>query len=279
MKLVKKIDSNVDNFSEISDKCYQKVTQIQAFIQEGCSYREIARRMGISRRTVAKYAKGDPEQLSRKNTRKKALDAYRDYILDNLYDGINVTEIINGLRQKGLTVSDGTVFSYCRKLKSELKVSGKPIKDKITKSINGKCGSTGSCNDYITRNGIFRYMWLNVSISQPHKEYIYDKYSELNEIHNCVREFRQIFSTHNVPMLYLFVAKYKESGIKSLSSFAKGIEKDIEAVENAVAYKYSNGFVEGTNSRLKMLKRTMYGRCSRKLLEAKLRLARITKNR
>ena len=31
-----------------------------------------------------------------------------------------------------------------------------------------------------------------------------------------------------------------------------------------------NRHTEGTNSKLKMIKRTMYGRCSRKLLEAKL---------
>ena len=54
--------------------------------------------------------------------------------------------------------------------------------------------------------------------------------------------------------------------------FEQNLQKrDIDAVENAVAYDYSNGFVEGTNSRLKMIKRTMYGRCGRQLLEAKLR--------
>ena len=52
-------------------------------------------------------------------------------------------------------------------------------------------------------------------------------------------------------------------------SFAEGIKRDIDAVENAVAYDYSNGFVEGTNSKLKMIKRTMYGRCGKKLLTAK----------
>ena len=40
----------------------------------------------------------------------------------------------------------------------------------------------------------------------------------------------------------------------------------------------SNGFVEGTNSRLKMIKRTMYGRCGKRLLEAKLRYMRNRKN-
>ena len=51
----------------------------------------------------------------------------------------------------------------------------------------------------------------------------------------------------------------------------EGLKRDIDVIENAVAYDYSKGFVEGTNSRLKMIKRTMYGRCRKCLLEAKLR--------
>ena len=35
----------------------------------------------------------------------------------------------------------------------------------------------------------------------------------------------------------------------------------------------SNGFVEGTNSKLKMIKRTMYGRSGKELLAAKLILS------
>ena len=72
-------------------------------------------------------------------------------------------------------------------------------------------------------------------------------------------------------MLYLFVEKYSKSNLTALKSFADGLRRDIDAIENAVAYEYSNGFVEGTNSRLKMIKRTMYGRCGKRLLEAKLR--------
>lgn len=73
-----------------------------------------------------------------------------------------------------------------------------------------------------------------------------------------------------MPLLYLFIDRYKKSNIKELASFANGLNKDIDAIENAVASELSNGFVECTNSKLKMIKRTMYGRCSRKLLEAKL---------
>lgn len=59
--------------------------------------------------------------------------------------------------------------------------------------------------------------------------------------------------------------------IKAIKSFSEGLKRDIDAVENAVAYDYSNGFLEGTNRRLKMIKRTMYGCCRKQLLEAKLR--------
>ena len=95
------------------------------------------------------------------------------------------------------------------------------------------------------------------------------------ELHCCIREFRRIFERRNVPLLYLFIEKYSNSDIKALRSFANGLERDLDAVENAVAYDYSNGFVEGTNSRLKMIKRTMYGRCGKRLLEAKLRYMKI----
>ena len=39
------------------------ICQIQKFLKEGCSYREIAKRMGIGRNTIAKYREGDPKEL------------------------------------------------------------------------------------------------------------------------------------------------------------------------------------------------------------------------
>lgn len=60
----KKIASDVDNYAVFSEKRYQMICQIQNFLKEGCSYREIAKRMGIGRNTIAKYRKGDPKELS-----------------------------------------------------------------------------------------------------------------------------------------------------------------------------------------------------------------------
>ena len=68
--IVKKIASDVDNCAVFSEKRYQMICQIQNFLKEGCSYREIAKRMGIGRNTIAKYRKGDPKELSRSEERR-----------------------------------------------------------------------------------------------------------------------------------------------------------------------------------------------------------------
>ena len=148
----------------------------------------------------------------------------------------------------------------------------------MTECLKYKTGSIGKKKDYITREGVFRHMWMNTELTDDHKKYIFDKYPNIWELHCCIKEFRNIFKKRNVPLLYLFIEKYSNSSIKALKSFADGLKRDIDAVENAVAYNFSNGFVEGTNSRLKMIKRTMYGRCGKQLLEAKLRYTKSSKN-
>ena len=146
----------------------------------------------------------------------------------------------------------------------------------MTEALKYRTGSCGKDKDYITREGIFRYMWMNKELTEEHKCHILNQYPHIYELHSCIKEFRRIFEERKVPLLYLFIEKYSKSEIKALQSFANGLSHDIDAVENAVAYDYSNGFVEGTNSRLKMIKRTMYGRCDKRLLEEKLRYPKAT---
>lgn len=122
----------------------------------------------------------------------------------------------------------------------------------------------------ISRTEIMNILWNNCNFSIRINDYIMEHYPVIRIIQNCIREFREIYEKKNMSLLYLFIDRYTNSNIKILSRFAKGLQKDIEAVENSVASPLSNGFVEGTNSKLKMVKRTMYGRCGYKLLSAKL---------
>lgn len=85
--IVKKIASDVDNYAAFSEKRYQMICQMQNFLKEGCSYREIAKRMGIGRNTIAKYRKGDPKELSMYGIHQSKLDPFHDFIIDCLKEG------------------------------------------------------------------------------------------------------------------------------------------------------------------------------------------------
>jgi transposase len=60
------------------------------------------------------------------------------------------------------------------------------------------------------------------------------------------------------------------SGIYALQRFAKTLQPDEDAVRHAIAFPWSSGQVEGQINRLKTLKRAMYGRASRELLQARM---------
>ncbi|WP_091975544.1 ISL3 family transposase [Methylobacterium gossipiicola] len=63
------------------------------------------------------------------------------------------------------------------------------------------------------------------------------------------------------------------SDIPALKTFAAGLERDGAAVRAALTTSWSNGQAEGQISRVKMLKRTMYGRAGFPLLRRRVLLA------
>jgi transposase len=55
-----------------------------------------------------------------------------------------------------------------------------------------------------------------------------------------------------------------------VTSFANGIIKDKAAINAAIATSWSNGQTEGQITKLKLVKRQMYGRAKLDLLQARL---------
>lgn len=55
-----------------------------------------------------------------------------------------------------------------------------------------------------------------------------------------------------------------------LSAFSKGIKLDLAAVKTALTEPWSNGQAEGQITKLKLVKRQMYGRTNLDLLRARL---------
>ena len=97
-------------------------------------------------------------------------------------------------------------------------------------------------------------------------EVVLDRYEKYKIIFNIVEEFKEILFGKDSTKLNTWITKSKALGIKELNSFITGITRDIEAVENAINYEYSNGLAEGKINKIKVIKRIMYGRCTFEIL-------------
>jgi len=81
--------------------------------------------------------------------------------------------------------------------------------------------------------------------------------------------FYNIFLHSDVTKLDCFINDYINDSTEPLSIFASGLRKDYEAVKNCLLYPgISNGPMEGTNNKIKMVRRRGYGRVGIELLNA-----------
>lgn len=243
---------------------------VRDYVAQGISMRRAAKELKVIRNTVRKYLNGDPKELCRQQTDcnfkcEHSIVPHLDFITDCVNKGMFPSEIHREVMVK--FYYQGSLRTFYNHLKRNAKRRGWTLNTR-----NDLKGHTARVPKMISRSSILNYLWNNGELSPEHKTFVFGQHSTLFVLERCIREFRDIFQRQCVNRLFCFIDKYSVCGIKPIESFAKGLLNDIAAVECAVSYEWSNGGVEGSNSRVKMVKRTMFGRCSRRLLEAKLLL-------
>lgn len=229
---VKKIPNGVDNFAEYNKKSVQLYNAIHEYAAAGYSKREIAKIVHCGRNTVTKYLNGDYESLCRKDFH-SGMEQFNDYIIKELSAGSNRKDVYRSLLSKGYQGGQTAAYDYMNKLIKRFQIDIAVYKSSTVEAIQKKKGLEKY--DHISRSGIFRFLWMGAEITETHKEYLMENYPQLRELFSCIREFREIYECKSMPLLYLFIEKYKKSNLKKLSRFSFGLEKDLAAVENSVA--------------------------------------------
>lgn len=201
-----------------------------------------------------------------KNRKFSSLTPYRETIICFLNEGIHQAEIIRRLWGLGYEGGKSNAEYYVKSIREEYNI----IIPKRTSRKKQKPAGISLNGKNITEKELMEYIWMDKRFTTEERDILSKSHPSLLYAESCVRKFKKIFSEKKIPLLYLFIEEYLECPVKMLSRFAKGLQNDIEAIVNAVASEKSNGFVEGINSLIKMIKRTMFGRCKTILLSAKL---------
>jgi transposase len=117
--------------------------------------------------------------------------------------------------------------------------------------------------------------WLlkQKGLEPKQQEYIQELVQSNAEIKDglkLVRDFQSLLGGRKVEKFDLWREAVRKSGLAEIQSFADGLLKDEAAVRAAMTYDWSNGTTEGHVNKLKMIKRTMYGRAGFNLLRARV---------
>jgi transposase len=169
-------------------------------------------------------------------------------------EGISFKDIHRNLTDMGVKISYSNLCRYC----------GKHFESSHTTTVL----KNPPVRHSVSRKQIREHLWSGKELDPKDRQWLFEYYPDLNALLEYVCSFRE--AIHTDSSLNQWIENAKTASLPTIRSFANGLERDFEAVLNAARFDESNAFLEGNINRLKMIKRSMFGRAGLPLLSAKV---------
>jgi transposase len=234
---------------------YEEARRLSA---AGWSLRAIAREMHLNRHTVQDYLTSDIAPILRPRTRKPSkLDPYRAYIHERWEAGCHdAAVLLDELRQRGYTGGHSILRAYVAPFRSLLpRITGEP---RETTRVRAVARPTWSPRQLVA---LFLRHPEELTTKQAWTLGVLRAASPLlAAVHDAVQAFATMVRERRVEGLTAWVEAMRDSTERELRGFAEGLLEDYAAVRAGLTRPESNGPTEGQINRLKLVKRSMYGR-------------------
>jgi transposase len=218
---------------------------------EGVTIKEIVRRTGHSRGLVRRVLRGQRSDVFR--VRESSLELHLQWLTEQWAAGQrNGTELWRRLKRQG--------FHGCLRVVSEW--TSRQRRAKTAASALSRTPSSRTITRLMTigRDGLSKAEAITVAA-------IESGVPLLVEAREIVAAFQAIVRKRSLADLEPWLERARSSLV---ASFANGITKDQAAVSAAITSPWSNGQTEGQITKLKLVKRQMYGRGKLDLLQARV---------
>ncbi len=246
---------------------YEQVCQLR---EQGWTLSAIAQQVGLDRNTVRKYvhALAFPERQARP-ARASVLDPYKPYILKRWNEGCHTAAVIwRELEQQGAACKASTVFSYISRLRQ---AQGLPPKKRVGPTA-------GEVVDHGLRRATPRSLAWTVlrrpeqqeAAEQQRIAELRGRASVVDEAVSLTEEFARLVRERRADQLDAWLERAEASAAAAFRNFAASLRRDEAAVRAGMSLPWSTGPVEGEINRLKMIKRTMFGRAKLDLLRQRV---------
>ena len=236
---------------------YQQVVELR---EQGTPTKEIAGRLGMGERTVRDWLKrGTFPEAKKRRKKRSSFDPFAPYILKRWQDGErNGLALWREIRAQGYTGTQRSVYRYLETLKqAEVQASVNPAR----------------IQKYSAKAAVWLFVRHPKTLDEIEREDLAtfcQASTTLKRAYRLVQEFLTMVHKREGERLDAWLAKIAESDLPELLSFASGVEKDKAAVRAGLTWPINNGMVEGHVTKLKLIKRQMYGRAGFALLRQRV---------
>jgi transposase len=256
---------------------YAQVKQLQA---KGRAIIQIARELHISRQSVRKYMASDVFlEAARPPRQQSILDPYVAYLQERWDAGCHDNrQLLQALRERGYGGSVRPIVQWTmlgRPLLADYRPppGRRPVRQVEVFVPPEQCESS---EPSVSLPASRRLVWLLLHTDERLDDDAKDlraqlcQLSEIAVAQGLTQQFRLIVRERRAEALGPWLEACRSSGISELVTFAEGLQREEPIIRAAIELPYSNGVTEGHVNRLKMIKRTAYGRASFELLRRRI---------
>jgi transposase len=257
---------------------YAEVKRLQA---EGKAIIQIARELKLSRQTVRKYMASERFPEYPQPQQQRSIPDPYVALLQARWDGgcYDNRQLLEAIRAEGYQGSIRPVVQWTM-LRRPLLPGYRPpagrrpvrVVERFVPSQEHAAPQSESHTLLASR----RLVWLLFHFDDRLDEDAQQqrrRLCSLPEVHTAwalARQFREMVRDRTPEVLDPWIAASRASGISELKTFADGLEREEGIIRAALELPFSNGVSEGHVHRLKLIKRTAYGRASFRLLRQRV---------
>jgi transposase len=247
--------------------------QVHALHQAGALQQEIAERLNITRATVSRYLKatGFPERAPYPRLESK-LDPYHTYLSERWAAGeTNGQHLWQELQEQGFT---GSLMSVMRWAARQQLLSPPDPSSRRGRNHQVRQAQSGQAVAPLRTRRVAWWLLRRPDTLSAERQALLTRMEQANPafgaLYQLTVQFTEMLRKRQPEQLRPWLSVARASDLRELKSLAEGIERDYAAVEAALRLPYSTGPVEGNINRLKLIKRSGYGRARFDLLRLRV---------
>ena len=240
---------------------------IQAWRAKGMDIADIARTVGVSRQTVYTYLRmrRPPARRRRRfERRERCLDPYEDYLLRRWADGChNGLQLWREIRALGFAYSSSPVSRLVARWRHDPTLRPARRAHSSWSAARGPSAREVACL-FVQRPE------KRTTEQDAYLAHLLQQDAHLATAYTLAQDFATMLRERHGQRLDVWIDQAARSGVDNLARFAHGLRSDYAAIHAGLTLADSNGPVEGHVTRLKLVRRTMYGRGRLDLLERRM---------